>query len=168
MFYGNAADFKNYLTERGKEVSQDWADSKIESALLVSSEWLDRKFESLWIGYKLTYDQLRSWPRQSAVTETFPSYVYKIDEIPYQVVDATYEAAFRELQKPGCLQVDFTPNKYKSVKVEGAISVEYNTGFTYASDIQNDFPIIDEIMSGLISTDKNGNYSPFSGKAVRA
>lgn len=165
MFYGNVDDFKEYFITRGKDIPQDWTDDMIESALLVSSEWLDGQYESLWIGYKVDFKQERSWPRQSAQVQTYPYYVYKNDEIPEQVVKAVYEACFRELTKSGSLQVDFTPNKYKSVSVDGAISVEYND-ILYASESQIQMPAIQTLMSVLIDQSKGGN-NPISGKASR-
>ena len=166
MFYGNVDGFKEYFTARGKVVPEEWDNSKIESALLVSSEWLDYRFEDSWIGYKVKFDQERSWPRQSAVVQSFPYHVYKTDEIPEQVVKATYEAAFRELTKQGSLQVDFTPNKYKSVSVSGAISVEYNS-LSYASDVQIEIPVIEDLMSVLTDSTKSGAFSSVSGKVSR-
>ena len=166
MFYGNVDDFKEYFTLRGKVVPGEWDNSKIESALLVSSEWLDHQFENSWIGYKVNFNQERSWPRQSAVVQSFPYYVYKTDEIPEQVIKATYEAAFRELTKQGSLQVDFTPNKYKSVSVSGAISVEYNS-LSYASDVQTEIPVIEDLMSVLTDSTKSGAFSSLSGKVSR-
>lgn len=166
MFYGNADDFKEYFKLRGKIVPEEWDNLKIESALLVSSEWLDHRFENSWIGYKVDFNQERSWPRQSAVVQSFPYRVYKTDEIPEQVIKATYEAAFRELTKQGSLQVDFTPNKYKYVSVEGAISVQYNS-LSYASDIQTEIPVIEDLMSVLTDSTKSGAFSSLSGKVSR-
>lgn len=166
MFYGNAEDFKDYCISRGKEINESWSDSKIESALLVSSEWLDNQYEDIWVGYKIDFKQERSWPRQAAVIQKFPYYVYKTDEIPEQVIRATYEAAFRELTSFGSLQVDYTPNKYKSVSVDGAVSVEY-ASMNYSSDVQKVIPIIQDLMSVLIDDSKNGSMSYISGRAVR-
>lgn len=168
MFYGNVDDFKSYCTSRNKDLSETWSDELIESALLISSEWLDGKYENIFIGYKADgYKQERSWPREAAVVQFYPYYLFAKDEIPEQIKKATYEAAFRNLISPGSLETDFTPNQYKSVRVEGAISVEYNSSLTYASDIQTEIPIIQTLMSDLIDYDKSGSFSRVSGRASR-
>ena len=168
MIYGNADGFKDYFIARGKELSAEWTDEQIESALLVSSEWLDNQYEPLWIGYKTEgFKQERSWPRKSARVQTFPYYLFANDEIPEQVVKAVYEATFRELTTPGYLQSDYTPNKYSSVRVEGAIAVEYNKHILYASDAQNEIPVIGDLMKPLIDNEKGGNFSILSGRASR-
>lgn len=168
MYYGNVDDFKTYCMSRGKSLPETWTDEMIESALLVSSEWLDGEYENIFIGYKANgYKQERSWPREAAVVQSYPYYLFAKDEIPAQIEKATYEAAFRNLTSPGSLQVDFTPNQYSSVRVEGAISVEYNSSLTYASDIQTEIPIIQTLMSDLIDYDKPGSFSRVSGRASR-
>lgn len=166
MYYGNAEDFKTYLTERGRDVSQTWTDEKIEVALLVASEWLDSQFENLWIGYKLDYKQERSWPRQMARVVTYPYYIFATDEIPEQVIQATYEAAQRHLTNPGCLQVDYRPSLYSSVSVYNAVTVEYNSNAS-VGDAQMQIPVIQNLMDSLIDPDKNGNGNSLYGRAVR-
>lgn len=163
MYYGNAEGFKEYHTQRGREISVEWTDEQIESALLVSSEWLDLRYGNAWVGYKLSYQQEREWPREAAVVQTFPYYVFRSDEIPEPVIKATYEAALRELTEKGSLTVDYTPNKYKSVRVEGAISVEYSNVF-YASDVQKVIPVVDELMVNLLQGSANNS---FTGKTCR-
>lgn len=168
MFYGNVEDFKNYCTLRNKVLPETWTNEMIESALLISSEWLDSKYENIFIGYKANgYKQERSWPREAAVVQNYPYYLFAKDEIPEQLNKATYEAAFRNLTSPGSLEVDFTPNQYKSVRIEGGVSVEYNSSLAYASDIQTEIPIIQSLMSDLIDYDKSGSFSRVSGRASR-
>lgn len=168
MIYGNAEDFKKYLRERGKEVSEDWSDEKINSALLVASEWLDSQFETMWIGYKSDgFTQERSWPRKAAAVCYFPYHLYDDMEIPGQVIKATYEAAFRELGTNGILQKDFQPSQYRSVSVEGAVAVEYNDLVLSAPDAQIQIPIIQKLMESLIDPNKSGVNSSLSGVAVR-
>lgn len=166
MVYGNASDFEEYLSSRGFEIPVDWDDEKINAALLVASEWLDSQYESMWIGYKVDYNQERSWPRQLAVVQTYPYYVYKTDEIPVEVIKATYEAAKRELTSQGSLQVDFQPSQYNSVSVYNAVTVEYNSNAS-AGDMQTQIPIIQSLMSKLLDANKGANSNGLSGVAVR-
>ena len=167
MIYGNAEDFKTYLEERGFEVPETWDNEKINSALLVSSEWLDNHYENFWIGYKVDFHQERSWPRQSAVVMSFPSYTYTTDEIPTQVVQATCELARRELTNQGSLSVDYQPSVYNSVSVYNAVTVEYNPSITSAGDTQIQIPTVQNLMSLLIDPEKGSDLNGMSGKAVR-
>lgn len=169
MIYGDVEGFKEYFTDRGKgEVLYEWDDDKIKSALLVASEWLDGQFETLWIGYKTEgFKQERSWPRTAASTVYFPYYNYEKNEIPEQVVKATYEAAYRECNEQGCLQTDFKPSRYKNVSVSGAVAVEYNDLVFSSADSQLEIPIIQKLMEHLVDPEKVGSISALSGQAVR-
>ena len=167
MFYGNASDFKNYLSERGRDVSDDWEDNDINAALLVASEWLDNQYENIWIGYKVAFEQERSWPRQLAVVRSYPYHVYSTTDIPLQVIQATYEAAERQLNKKGSLQVDFKPSIYKSVSVHNAVIVEYNDTVTSSGDVQTQITVIQNLMSSLIDPEKGVDNNPLCGKLVR-
>lgn len=167
MFYGNAANFIAYHQARGKEVPACWYSDKIEAALLVASEWLDRMFEDYWIGEKYDgYTQVRSWPRKYAQVQTNPLYTYPDDVVPDPVIYAVYEAAFRELTTPSTLQPDYTPSKYKSVSVEGAITVEYVLP-QQPSDIQVQMPVVQSLMQPLMDENKSVAQSFYSGPLVR-
>ena len=167
MFYGNATDFEKYLTDRGREFSAQWSDEDIEAALLVVSEWLDSQYDDIWIGYKVTFDQERAWPRQSAMVLSYPSYTYKTNEIPQQVIYATYEAAQRELNNKGCLSPDYQPTPYNSVSIYNAVTVEYSTTVSSAGDIMTQIPAIQNLMSSLIDPQKSSGGNGLCGKAVR-
>lgn len=168
MFYGNVEGMKEYLLARGKDLPPELTDEEINSALLVASEWLDGQYESSWIGYKTNgFKQERSWPRSNVIVQYYPYYLFGNDEIPEQVVKATYEAAYRHITKPNCLQTDYIPSQYKSVSVSGAVSVEYSNLVTSAGDSQLEIPAIQVLMEMLLDSDKTGNLSSLSGKAVR-
>lgn len=167
MFYGNASDFITYLTERGREVSDDWSKEDINAALLVASEWLDSQYEDSWIGYKVAFEQERSWPRQNAVVATYPYHVYSNTDIPVQVVQATYEATQRELTKKGSLLVDYKPTQYQSVSIYNAVTVEYKDSVSSAGDVQTQIPVIQNLMSILIDPNKGADGNALSGRAVR-
>lgn len=167
-FYGSAAAFETYHEARGRTISASWTDAVIEAALLVSSEWLDGKYSNVWSGYATDgFTQVRQWPRTTAVTNTFPQYVFSTSEIPDNVVYATYEAAFRELTTSGSLQKDFTPSKYNKVSISGATSVEYNSAMNQSSDIQLQIPFIESLMEPLINLSSQGSFSFFSGGVSR-
>ena len=52
------------------------------------------------------------------------------------------------------------------MSVDGAISVEY-ASISYASDLQIEIPIIQNLMSILMDGTKSGAFSPISGKVSR-
>lgn len=165
-FYGSATAFKTYHTGRGRTVPVGWSDANIEVALLVASEWLDSAYDQLWFGYaKDGFTQVRKWPRTGAQTNTDPIYVFEDTITPDQIAYATYEAAFRELTTTGSLTLDYSPQKYKSASVSGAVSVEYIVP-NDASDLQLQIPVIGDLMKPLIDP-RRGISGSLSGSLVR-
>lgn len=167
MFYGTAADFTTYHTDRGGVIPASWTDSVIEAALLLSSEWLDGIYADSFYGYKTGgFDQVREWPREAALTNTYPQKVFTDTEIPTRVEEAVYEAAFRELTTPGALNVDFTPNKYNKVSVSGAVSVEYAQNLS-VNDSQLQILKVSSLIEPLLDPTKRGSSSKLSGSISR-
>jgi len=165
--YGTVAGFKAYHAARNTTVSASWTDAYIEALLLVASEWVDNGYRLLFSGYKTDgFLQEREWPRTSAFTNTFPSYSFSASEIPDAVVYATYEAAVREGNTQGSLQTDFITNKYVSVKVEGAVSVEYAGNVTQSSDLRLQIPVVEALLAPLV--DPSSVTSSLSGALYRA
>lgn len=145
--YGNVAGFKAYHTSRGNEFPVV-DDETITEALLVSSEWLDNRFRANFGGFKvLERAQIREWPRLGH----YDSYGYLVssESIPREILAATYEITLKRLDDPSQLSIDFTPNKYKSAAVPGAASVTFSA-FTDASQVQKEFPIVGQVLSGLL------------------
>ena len=163
--YGSAADFTTYHEARGRTISEDWDIDVIEAALLVASEWVDNSFGDLFSGFPTDgYLQERQWPRTSAYTNTYPIYVFAVDEIPTDLENAVYEAAFREATSNGSLSVDFTPTKYKSVSIDSALRVEYLQNLDVHNS-QKQIQIIDMLLSPLL--DEKLDNSPLSGSSFR-
>lgn len=162
----SASGFTSYFTERGKALDATWEDSDIESALLVASEWIDNRFGSLFLGDKTGgFLQERDWPRIGAtVIEGNTAHTFASDAIPDRIANAVYEAAFRQLTDPSLLNVDYTPNKYNKVSIEGAVSVEFKE-FHFASELQTQILIIDQIIAPLLCEGKE--YSSLTGMSVR-
>lgn len=105
--------------------------------------------------------QALEWPRVGVVdAQGFP---VGSSEIPVEIINATCEAAVRELASPGSLAPDVTPGKVKKrVRVEGAVEVEYAVGGGGAMSQQPISTIIDGILAALI-----GAPNQFTANAVR-
>lgn len=165
--YGTIEGFTAYFNERGTDLPATLEDETIEPALLVASEWIDRTYGSSFSGTKTGgFLQDREWPRTGAVTNTTPAYAFSNSEIPAQLAYATYEAAYRHISTPGSLLIDYTPNKYQSVRIDGTLSVEY-TNFNFASEIQKQFPVINQILSELFEYNSASGISAYSGAVTR-
>ena len=165
--YGNVAEFKSYHTSRGRLISPNWSDEYITAALLVASEWIDNKYGVLFSGQKTDgFSQTREWPRQYASTNETPIHIFEETDIPQRVVDATYEATFREATKSGALNVDFTPNKYNRVSVSEAVNADYTRNQTI-QDRQVQIQIISQLMRPLVDPAKQGGSNNLSGNVNR-
>lgn len=163
--YGTKEDFAVYVEARGKELPVTADDAALEAALLVASEWLDGTYNNLFTGHKTDgFTQAREWPRSSAYTNTYPQYNFATNEIPDRVINATYEAAYREINTPGSLLVDYKPSKYKSVSISGALSVDY-ANINQASDIQIQISAIEQLLAPLFNS---SNSSSLSGSVERS
>ena len=165
--YGTATNFINYHEARGRTIPVAWDTAFINATLLVASEWLDNVYGSLFFGYPTDgFEQVRQWPRTSAMTNTNPVYVFATDEIPDRIDYATYEAAWREGNSPESLNVDYTPSQYNSVAIEGAVTVDYNTS-SDVIDLQTQIRIVDSLMTPLLDPSSDGYMSNLSGASER-
>ncbi|AHJ10699.1 hypothetical protein P106B_16 [Rhizobium phage vB_RglS_P106B] len=162
------AGFETYHEARGRERPGTMTDPIVEAALLVASEWIDRVYGSSFIGRKTGgFVQVREWPRIGAVIiDPRYGYAFPSDAIPEQLTNAVYEAAWRQANSPGSLLVDYTPGKYSSVSVDGAVAVQYRQ-FSSAADVQTSYPIIDQLLYWLLDSDSGAYLSSFSGGVVR-
>lgn len=162
MYYGTVEGFKAYHEARGR-TTVEWDDDQIEPQLLVASEWLDDTFRDQFDGYKVSpLTQEREWPR-TGVVDYYGNAVASAS-VPVQIERATYEAALRLLADPAVLAPDYTPNKYKRVKVEGAIEVDYSDASGAALRMQ--IPAIGQVLSSLLNW-RGAVQSAVSGRVVR-
>lgn len=145
-FYGTVEGFRAYHAARDKTLAvRD--DDEVEADLLIASEWLDARFRSSFGGLKLGgREQVREWARSSA----YDIHGNLISGIPHEVENATYEAAAIQGAAPGSLSVNFTPGRYKSASIDGAVSVEF-ASFNSAADIQSEYAIVSEILAPILT-----------------
>lgn len=168
MTYGTKEGFAEYHEARGREIPGTWDDDLINAALLSASEWIDSVYGPSFIGYKTAgYEQVREWPRTAAtVISSTPYYTFATDAVPERVENAAYEAAWRQAETPGSLMVDYTPGKYKSVTIEGALSVDYRQ-FDHSSEIQLQIGAVDTLLWPLLNEVSGAKSSGFSGGSYR-
>lgn len=163
--YGDAAGFQSYWNDRGQQAAIiAYEAPDISAALLVASGYLDAAFMSQFMGLKHGgRSQIREWPRDGVQD----IYGYAIDNTvpPREVINATYEAALRQLQTPGIFFKDYNPSKYKSVAISGAVNVVFAIGSAY--DFQTQMPQIAAILLPILTGMGAGAFSPSSGAVAR-
>ena len=162
-FYGTVDGYRQYCFDRNTN-NVNHPDDKIQAALVVASEWLDAEYRGSFPGLKVGLrEQVREWPRTGAQD----IYGYAISEasVPVEVVNATYEAAIRELTSSGSLSVDYTPARYKRASIDGAVDVEYRH-FDSPSEAQTRIMIVDQVLRPVL-TGRLGMVSNTVGQAVR-
>lgn len=120
--YGTVAGATTYHSDRGNSAwsAAGITDTQRTAALVRASTALDGQYWDQFPGRK-TGGRLQAlaWPRAGArdhcAGEDIPD-----DEIPVQVVNAAYELALAELQRPGASSPTVTPGRVvKRQKVEG-------------------------------------------------
>ena len=109
--YASLVQAAAYHTARGNST---WTgtDALKEAALIRATQWLDGRYGPRWPGirWKLRLQAL-DWPRVY-VQDRDGSLVDGIT-VPVEVINATCEAALRELVSPGSLSPDVTPGTAK-------------------------------------------------------
>jgi hypothetical protein len=161
-YYGTLNGFVAYHVARGRIDVESMDDDEVLAALLIASEWGDARYRERFNGQKVgAREQVREWPRYAA-SDRF-GHPIAFDTTPVEMENAVYEAAYRQMKTPGSLSVDWTPGKYESVSVAGAVAIKY-TPFNSASDIQTRFTIIDEVIGPILT---KGDTSGLSGGTSR-
>jgi hypothetical protein len=126
--YGDNDGFRAYATAAGYVIPDDTTDDQIAAARQRGALVIDR-YEGRFSGTRTGgWAQERAWPRTGAVTyygEAIPS-----DIIPEAIVNASYEAAFLELTKPGSLSPVVTGSSIAKRKKVGQLEIEYAAAST--------------------------------------
>ena len=149
MSYGTLAGADTYHTDRGN-ATWTGTDQAKDEARLRASEYIDRAFCAAFPGDKTGLRaQEREWPRINAY-DNADNFIPN-DEIPDEVVNATYEASLRELTEPGALSPDYDPSaQVKREKVDGAVEIEYTAGHGPDS-VRPVYPIIQGILAPILT-----------------
>jgi hypothetical protein len=155
--YASEDDLDNYVDARGLTL----ASGDAEAALVRASAAIDATYAGAFPGYRLRgRDQGLEWPRQNAWD--VQGWLIRDDAVPIEVINATCEAAIRELIEPGSMMPDLKRGgAIQSVRA-GSVAV------TYASNAsaRTTYSIIDGIIANILSGTKSSGGGMF-GVAVR-
>jgi hypothetical protein len=150
-YYGTLDEASAYHQARGNAAwAATGADEDKLAALLRGSVWIDNTYRARFSGKKSGgRSQAREWPRTDAVDVSGDGIA---DGVPSEIEDATYEAALRELVRPGSLAPDYdgkAPIKAERVKV-GPIEEETEYETASGTATKPAFALIDGILQGLL------------------
>lgn len=149
--YCSEATLDTYCDDRGITL----ASGDAEAALVRATAYIDQTYRNRFQGYRVRYRaQALEWPR--ALVYDASGFLVPSDAVPVEIVQATCEAAIRELTEAGSL----APDLDREVRELQAGSVRLVYGAN--AKAQTTFQIIDGILAGLL-----GSTSSITGRTVR-
>ncbi len=142
-----------YCDDRGITL----ADGDAEAALIRATAWIDNTYRTRFQGWPVNLRaQALQWPR-IGVYDQNGIYV-ATDSIPSEVVQATCEAAVRELTEAGSLAPDLDRGGNIKELAAGSVRIVYGANATQTTTFQ----VINGILDGLL-----GQVSSFNARTVR-
>jgi hypothetical protein len=156
--YVSVDDCSTYCTARGLTFGTSPTTTG-EAAIIRASAAIDALYRSRFPGYKRNgRDQAMEWPRSAAYDnagELVPD-----DEVPIEIVQATCEAAVRELADPGAMMPDLERGGGVRRLKAGSVEIEY--GANAAN--QTTFTAIGNLLSGLLAGGDGGGLFATAGR----
>lgn len=168
-FYGTIEGADTYHSDRGN-TAWTGADEVKTAALVRASAYIDGRYrwrlksgrwQSMFRGVRAAgRDQALEWPRTGATD--YEGNELPDDEVPDEVIQATYEAAVRELVSSGSLSPDYTAADQVTKEKVGPIEVQYAEAKAGENSLPNRpvVPTIDEIIAPVV-------FRPYEYPAVR-
>lgn len=146
--YASLVEAAAYHTARGN-ATWTGTDALKEAALIRATQWLDGRYGSQWPGvrWKLR-EQALDWPRIEVYDRD--GTVVDYDTIPVEVLNATCEAALRELTTPGILSPDVTPGTVKVLTEVKGIKWTPLRAAASANDMALTITAVDRALAPLI------------------
>jgi len=146
--YASLAEAAAYHAARGN-TTWTGADALKEAALIRATQWLDGRYGDQWPGVRrYLRAQALDWPRADAYDRD-GTYV-DLETIPPEVVQATCEAALRELVAPGSLSPDVTPGTAKVLTEVKGIKWTPLRAAASANDMTLTITAVDRALAPLI------------------
>ncbi|TGU44639.1 hypothetical protein EN788_22245 [Mesorhizobium sp. M2D.F.Ca.ET.145.01.1.1] len=138
-----------------------------EASLRRATAYIDNTYRTRFTGYRThRRAQALEWPRVGAYVYIpnnssdmayssgyDPAYDYiQQDQIPIEIINATCEAAIRELASPGTLAPDLDRGNAVKLLKAGSVEIEYGANASATTTFQQ----IDLALSGLLRSDAIG------------
>lgn len=145
--YGTAEGLAAYAASLGTSVPA----GSVAGALLRASAYIDGRYGRRFSGARAGgFAQERAWPRAGATTAE--GFAVPADAVPLAVVNATYEAALRELAEPGSLSPDYVAGDAVTKMKAGSVELSFATpdASMGAAAAQPVFTVIDEMLADLL------------------
>lgn len=156
--YCSVDDCSAYCTARGLTFGTS-PTATGEQAIIRASAAIDGLYRTRFPGFKRNgRDQAMEWPRSSAYDNA--DNLIADDEIPIEIVQATCEAAVRELAESGSMMPDLERGGGVRRLKAGSVEIEYGAN---ASN-QTTFTAIANLLSGLLAGGDGGGLFATSGR----
>jgi len=159
--YGTLEGADTYHQTRGNAAWGNGEAGARTAALIRATDYIDGRYRillrsgrwaSMFPGVRTAgRGQPNEWPRTRAIdNEGAP---IPADEVPVEVVQASYEAALRELANPGSLSPDYVASEAVSKEKVGPIEVTYLEASAGDQPPNRPaIPVIDGILGPLLRT----------------
>jgi len=162
--YGTLEGANLYHQARGNAAWALGTDEARTGALVRATGYIDGRYRvllasgrwaSMFPGVRTAgRGQANEWPRTGAIDNEGAR--IPVDEVPVEVLQATYEAALRELARPGSLSPDFVASSLAIRKKVGPIEIAYSDK---AADggvpTRPVITVVDEILAALLRSPRS-------------
>lgn len=158
--YVSVADAAAYATLHGLTFSAS-PDVGNAAALIRATAAIDARYGASFPGYRTAgRDQGLQWPRAAAYD--IGGWLIADDEIPIEIINATIEAAVRELASPNSMLPDLERGGRIQSLQAGSVGITYES----SASAQTSFTLIDGILENILSG-MGGSGGGLFGTAVR-
>ena len=146
--YASLATALTYHAAMGNAAWAASTDTLREPALRRATLWTDATYRNRWTGYRVNRRaQALDWPRFGVAD--WEGNAVDSATIPLEVVNATCEAALRELVTPGSLAPDYVASGQVASAAAGPVSVTFKTASGSAT-VQPILTVVDGILARLL------------------
>jgi hypothetical protein len=153
--YASETTLGTYCDDRGITL----ASGDAEAALVRASAAIDAIYRDRFPGFKRNgRAQAMEWPRSGAYDNA--DEIIADDEVPVEIIQATCEAAVRELADPGSMMPDLERGGGVRRLKAGSVEIEYGANALN----QTTFTAIGNLLSGLIAGGSGGGLFLNAGR----